>query len=815
MASFLLLPANVLADDPMMDANHGPYSDEEIYYQLDLVDDGEWKEDDKAWWDLSRIVDGFEDGMLSMLYYVFQMGLDLAFSFNILMTNVMLSILELAYEIDIINALIDKVSATIVGITGISGGSVSTGVGLFGGFLGLISLIVALYTLYQFIVKRATLEAFSGLLKSIIAVSIALLFFSQYSTIIKGANSISTELSAFILSGDVSDLMDASQNANGDINTQSALEKMNDNLFTTFVHNPYLLMQYGTTDEDSIGQGRVQALLQAQPNSDQRQELVLEEIKQEENYMMTYGKIMQRYNYAGVMVLGNAVSSIPVYLLSLSLILFQFWFLIMALVAPFALLWSALPGQFGVLKRYGFELFLPLVLKACISLGALLIFGLSEVVLNLTSITQGSTKGYILAIVLQTMLFISLFLLRKRIGGIFTKGSEQLAAVREQLNSAFVNPVKKGVQTGTAITGAAIAGAATGFNPAMMLQGANIGKTAGQIMTDDESLNNGMDSIARQGLQAAFVHERLENRPPKLTKVGKKAVQQFASMHDLTAFEQKQLQNALQNQGVTDVTEEELVQARESYTTAMALGEIDSDTTMANYVASTISSDRTAEKAVTLRTQGNMHERLDSQAQRFDQIKSTQFLKKRVSPAEYSQVEQMLSDRGMDIPSSEEMKKHYQQYKTLPYSQKSQTDFPTYLQKQIDVQTANKEIDVVVQENMEYLQQVGFSQLDAHALTRQVEKGAVQEGYGSVKVHVTKEQIVKMVEGQGQGSYQHYLSQYEKSATTQSAPPLNMKEFITKEINEKLYTDMGTFKNPTELVVPESLPDGTVQRLNP
>ena len=809
-------PSNALADDdPMMEANHGPYSDKETYYQLDLVDDGEWKEDDKAWWDLSRIVDGFEDGMLSMLYYVFQMGLDLAFSFNLLMTNVMLSILELAYEIEIINALIDKVGATVVGMTGISGGSVSAGVGLFGGFLGLIGLIVAIYTLYQFIVKRATLQAFSGLLKSIIAVSIAFVFFSQYSTIIKGANSISTELSAFILSGDVSDLMDASQTANGAINTTSALEKMNDNLFTTFVHNPYLLMQYGTTDEQMIGEDRIRALLQAKPNSDARQDIALSEIKDEDNYMMTYGKIMQRYNYAGVMVLGNAVSSIPVYLLALSLILFQFWFLIMALVAPFALLWSALPGQFGVLKRYGFELLLPLVLKACISLGALLIFGLSEVVLNLTSITQGSTKGYILAIVLQTMLFISLFLLRKRIGGIFTKGSEQLAAVREQLNSAFVSPVKKGVQTGTAITGAAIAGAATGFNPAMMLQGANIGKTAGQIVTDDESLNNGMDSLARQGMQAALINQRLENRPPKLTKDGKKAVQQFASMHDLNSFEQKQLQNALQNKGLTDVTEEELVQAREAYTTAVAFGEVDSHTSMAEYVANSINEDRTAEKAATIHAQGHMYERLDNQTQRFDQIKSAQFLKKNVTPAEYNQVEQMLSDRGMAIPSSQEMKKHYQQFKTLPYSEKNQTDFPTYLQQKMDDHTASTQVDMVVQENTEYLQKVGFSQLDAHALTRQMEKGAVQEGYGSVKVHVTRDQIVKMVEGQGQGSYQHYLSNYEKAATPQSAPPLNVKEFVTKEINEKLYTDMGTFKNPTEMIVPTSLPDETVQRLNP
>src|SRR5690625_7957411 len=56
----------------------------------------------------------------------------------------------------------------------------------------------------------------------------------------------------------------------------------------------------------------------------------------------------------------NIFTSIPVYIIAIALIFTQIWFVIMALVAPFALLIASFPSQFNVVKRYFFEFSLSL-----------------------------------------------------------------------------------------------------------------------------------------------------------------------------------------------------------------------------------------------------------------------------------------------------------------------------------------------------------------------------------------------------------------------------------------------------------------------
>lgn len=469
-------------EDPMYGSSYGVYKGDSIHYTLDIANPNELEQKgffSNTWDFISlQVVD---DTISETLHYSIFFVVDMFFKLNVFMTNVMLAILNFAYNTNIINSLIDNIEETMRSFTGIEGARFGD-TGLFSGFLGLIGLLTALFTLYQFIVKKASISAFSSILKSVFALTLALLFFSNYTEVLKEAHSVSTDLSAALLSGSV----DISVNeTSGAIESTTVREKMNDNIFTMFVHKPYLMLQYGTINVDDIGASRVEELLTTE-KGEKRRAIVIKEVTEKKNETLTYAGVINRLVFAGVMTITNVVSSIPIFLLAFFLVIFQFWFLVIALIAPFVFLWSALPNQFGVLKRYFFEMSIPLILKMGLSVISLILFGITDVLYNINTL-GGGTQGYIITTLLQSLILFTLFLLRKRIFNVFSTGSRELNILREQMNSTFIEPMKKGARDTLTVGGAIIGGAVAGPQGAMI--GANIGSSAGSAFSGESDLS--------------------------------------------------------------------------------------------------------------------------------------------------------------------------------------------------------------------------------------------------------------------------------------------------------------------------------------
>jgi hypothetical protein len=487
-------------EDPMYGSSYGVYKGANIHYTLDIANPDELEAKgffSNAWDFISlQVVD---NTISESLHYSIFFVVDLTFKLNVFMTNVMLAILNFSYNTNNINTLIDNSAETIKNLTGITGTRFGSS-GLFSGFLGLIGLFTALFTLYQFIVKKASISAFSSILKSIVALTFALLFFSNYADILKGANSISNDLSSALLSGSV----DINMNESGVIESTSVRGKMNDNIFTMFVHRPYLMLQYGTTIEKNIGPSRVEELLTTK-KGEERTNIVIKEVIERGNETLTYAGVMNRLVFVGVMTITNVISSIPIFLLAFFLVIFQYWFLVIALIAPYVFLWSALPNQFGVLKRYFFEMSIPLLLKMGLSVIALIIFGITDVLYNINTL-GGGTQGYIITTLLQSLILFTLFLLRKRIFNVFSTGSRELNILREQMNSTFIEPMKKGASDTLTVGGAIIGGAVAGPQGAML--GANIGSSAGSAVSGETDLSG----MAKDASTNMMLMERMNQR---------------------------------------------------------------------------------------------------------------------------------------------------------------------------------------------------------------------------------------------------------------------------------------------------------------
>lgn len=772
----LITPSPTSAEDEMFEAEYGEYKNDDVHYQIDIISDEELGSDEGILDSIKGMFD-IGEGVMSAIYFVFFKILELAFTFNMFMTNLMISILDFSYNINIINDLIDEMSNTVVNMTGLSGGRFSAN-GLFGAFSGLIALSVALYTLYQFVVNKASIKAFNGLAKSVIAFTLALGFFGNYSTFLKGAHTISNEFSALIISGSSGEMI---MDAEGNIKASSVQEKMYDNLFNTFVHKPYLLLQYGQTV--GIDEARIKKLLVLDPQtqSEIRTEALLEEVNDLQNHNFTYDSIWKRYNYAGVMVLGNAISSIPVYLLSLSLLLFQFWFLIMAMVAPFALLWAALPGQFGVLKRYLFELALPLVLKSVVSIGALLIFGLTEVIYNLSALAGGGSKGLVLSIVLQTILMMAMYLLRNRIGGIFTKGSTQLGLMRDQINESFIDPTKKAIQTTAALTaGAATAVATGGLAPA--LAAANIGREVGKAVTGDASVSDAGAKIATTAMGYKMLSNRLAKK--QLDPTSKESVEAFASSNALSASELKELGATFNAKGLSNITVEEIEEAKESYLEEYQDGQVN-DQNMNHYMANHIAKKRNAATSDGLLQQHQKIATLASRSEQLDKVRAKQLLTNEIGVQETEELYQELNKRRFHNVSSHDVEgylhEHRLESETAMANGEIPRPFKSFVIEKVQYKQVQDKFEMALNDSTSYLQREHIEPATIQQVQSIIrDSSSYDQANGVMEVKITQQHLQEI-----RHKYDDYLNRYNQTRQAHSgAAPISVNQYLVKEVQK-------------------------------
>lgn len=488
---FVFFSHSVLASaDSLQDAansinveekKHGPYKDKTTYYQdIDVITYDELKEikekeEDKDKFTLnpftsignyfSEKVDDTLNSSKDMMVSTLLMMVNLIFQFNMMMTDFLITCLNASLDSDIINYLIDLSEKQVKLISGVSGNQINDGKGIFGSLAALAALISIVYMVYLFAIKRAPLAALNSLLHPILAITLSLVFFSNFGTVLKGINSVSTELTNTI----------SAATSKGDV------DNMGDSIQKVFVHRPYLYLQFDSGNEDKIGKKRIDNLLLSKPDSKEKRTAVKKEIQNHHNSMMEPGSVIKRLIYTGLFVTVNAFLSLPVWALAFLFLALQVWFLLIAVLAPFVLIWSILPNQITVMRRFGIELMYPMGLKVMVGFLALVVFSFSQLAFAIPS-TSG-LSGYYLSTFFQFVFFFVLFLIRKRIKSIFSATSGFVGEMRNS-TQIMMEPVKNGVQNTTTAIGAGL-GAMTG-SPQLALQGAMIGKNIGQTMTGEK-----------------------------------------------------------------------------------------------------------------------------------------------------------------------------------------------------------------------------------------------------------------------------------------------------------------------------------------
>ncbi|PGC53790.1 CD3337/EF1877 family mobilome membrane protein [Bacillus pseudomycoides] len=351
-----------------------------------------------------------------MIYSTCQWFVNLAFKLNIMLTQLTMFLVDQALKLDIVSPLADKLATAMQNISGIGAGEDGKmgflSGGLFPSIIGLTCLLSACYAAYIFFVKRQPAAGLNELVKTVFVITFILVFIGNAGTVLKTANTISSEFSTTILAkatGTVAGDPGRSQEA--------AISSVKKQIWGILVERPYLFLQYGEDSKEKIGKDRVDTLLKTPP-SEKRNEIVNGEVKSKQNQMMKMDSVGERIIFTIIYYIVNPFVGIPILIFCLLIVAFQLWFLVISLIAPIVLAVALLPGHRKVIESWVTQWVRPLGLKILMSVMLVIIFTVSELIYVLP---EAGLAGYVSTMIFQIIVFILCYIFRDNIAACFKK----------------------------------------------------------------------------------------------------------------------------------------------------------------------------------------------------------------------------------------------------------------------------------------------------------------------------------------------------------------------------------------------------------
>lgn len=400
-----------------------------------------------------------------MIYTTCQWFVNLAFKLNIMLTQLIMFLVDQALKLDIVSGVADKLAASMQNISGVGVGEDEKigflSGGLFPSIISLMCVLSACYAAYVFFIKRQPTAGLNELVKTVLVIAFILVFIGNAGTVLKTANTISSEVSTTILAkatGTVAGDPGRSQGA--------AISAVKKQIWSILVERPYLFMQYGEDSKEKIGKERVETLLKLKPGTD-RSKNVDDEVKNKNNQMMKLDSIGDRIIFTLIYYIVNTFIGIPILAFCLLIVAFQLWFLVMSLIAPIVLAVALLPGHRKVIESWVTQWIKPLALKVLMSIMLVIIFTVSELLYVLPEAGLG-LAGYVSTMVFQIIVFILCYIFRDNITASFKK-TKNIYKTMTDISLMTENFANRGKEVAMDVGGSVIERVGDHFNSAAEL----------------------------------------------------------------------------------------------------------------------------------------------------------------------------------------------------------------------------------------------------------------------------------------------------------------------------------------------------------
>ena len=357
-----------LVDSTVSDANaYSKYPLEN--YQLDFYVDSSW--DWLPWNWLDGIGKSIQYGLYAITNFVWTVSLYIS--------NATGYVVQEAYKLDFISDTASSIGKNIQTLAGVTQSGFSSE-GFYVGFLLILILVMGIYVAYTGLIKRETTKAVHAVVNFLVVFILSASFIAYAPNYISKINDFSADISSSALSLGTKIVLPDSNSKGKD-----SVDLIRDSLFSIQVKQPWLLLQYGESDIDKLGSDRVDSLLEASPDTDDREDIVVEEIEDKDNANLSVTKTMSRLGTVVFLFIFNIGISIFVFLLTGMMIFSQVLFIIYAMFLPVSFILSMIPTYEGMAKKALTKLFNTIMLRAGITLIITTAFSISTMFYSISS----------------------------------------------------------------------------------------------------------------------------------------------------------------------------------------------------------------------------------------------------------------------------------------------------------------------------------------------------------------------------------------------------------------------------------------------
>lgn len=370
-------------------------------YQLDFYVDNSW--DWLPW--------NWTDGIGKQVMYGLYAITNFIWTISLYLSNATGYLIQEAYSLDFISKTSDAIGKNMQTLAGISPNGFQSS-GFYVGFLLIFILIVGIYVTYTGLIKRETTKSIHAVINLVVVFILSASFIAYAPDYISKINDFSSDVSNASLSIGGKIVMPNSESKGKD-----SVDMIRDNLFSIQVQQPWLLLQYGNSDMDKVGQKRVEKLLSEEPdknNGKDRETVVKEEIEDKNNMNLTITKTIIRLGMVFFLFIFNIGISIFVFLLTGIMIFSQILFIIYAMFLPISFLLSMIPSFDGMAKRAIMKLFNVIMTRAGITLIVTAAFSISTMLY-----TMSEGFPFFLIAFLQIVTFVGIYMKLGDLMGMF------------------------------------------------------------------------------------------------------------------------------------------------------------------------------------------------------------------------------------------------------------------------------------------------------------------------------------------------------------------------------------------------------------
>ena len=357
-----------LVDNTVSDANaYSKYPLEN--YQLDFYVDSSW--DWLPWNWLDGIGKSIQYGLYAITNFVWTVSLYIS--------NATGYVVQEAYKLDFISDTASSIGKNIQTLAGVTSSGFSSE-GFYVGFLLILILVMGIFVAYTGLIKRETTKAVHAVINFLVVFILSASFIAYAPNYISKINDFSADISNSALSLGTKIVLPDSNSKGKD-----SVGLIRDSLFSIQVKQPWLLLQYGESDIETLGADRVESLLSASPDTDDREDIVVDEIEDKDNANLSVTKTMSRLGTVVFLFIFNIGISIFVFLLTGMMIFSQVLFIIYAMFLPISFILSMIPTYEGMAKKALTKLFNTIMMRAGITLIITTAFSISTMFYSISA----------------------------------------------------------------------------------------------------------------------------------------------------------------------------------------------------------------------------------------------------------------------------------------------------------------------------------------------------------------------------------------------------------------------------------------------